>query len=792
MKNNAFKYLHDDNSLSSKQKEDWYVNAADSIIEFATSLGINNKSVVEKDFKLGFGEVDLKFIKEALRPYIPVEEKSTLDEGHYLVNPGTAIEDAGVLPSYLPNIDFMNQIKDRFIGEYIRHYTDFQTYNRDPSAVLERNQALEKHIRGLIQELIMKLIEERMDEEDAAEIDIEKEEKKFTEEWVDKKTIQYQARLNLLNDETKAEMKYIEGFLYWFTTEHCYSYRDIVDGKLRKEIVNPLEYYRIPGSLSRLVKDDIAGVRKYQLNVREIIALFQDKLDKEDIDYIKGLVENGSSTGEYIVNSDMIMSRQIYNRIGADKGDLLTQYNFATTTGDVNVYHIVMHATTPIKILTYRDLDDTIKELKVDREYEMDEELGDIHLRTHMTTTVIEFYRFGDQHVGVYTKPEPVKVQNGFLPYNGITGYLGTMICNPIPRRVSGLLALYKYYTLQQQRAVAKYKNWMIIPDSVLQDSADMTREERLEYAKLDDVLFIADDEVNANTLQAIKSLVMQGAERYIEMISGLRKEIRSEALDAAGMNEQRYGDAGKGEGKAVTEYAITRATTASIGMFNTYNIMKEEDAMLDLAYAHELWKRGYRGSYFDKNTNKIVYVDIPAEDYPADIGVFVKNGIKEEEKKQAFKELAFNMSQNGEPLIAVEALGSENATDIKRTIIDSIRHKEELEMQMRKYEEQMKVQAQTLMNENEELTRQHEIELLIYKEEMANIRNTLDNDTKILDTMLKLEGSNSSEIEKRKFELEERKQQLKESESKLSNYLNMQKERNRAKEASQRKQASA
>lgn len=767
MKKSAHEYLYDKVSLQEKQKEKWYIDAIDSIIDYSTSMDFNDMVTVRKDMELSRGNVDITFILEALKPYIPVEERKELEVNHNLYNvKGGETNSAGKIPElgYLSTIDFINQIRERYIGEYLRQFSEFQAYNRDPLAVVEFNEQLKKSIKAAVEEAIVKMIEEGMTDDELKEVDIEKKEKEFRDKWVDKKTIEYQNRLNLLNDLTNADIKYAQAFSHFFATERVCTYREIIGTNIVKEIVNPDEYYRIPNNISPFIKDDVGGVRIYKLNLREIVTKFKERITKKDIDYIKDIIENRKSGDGYSVPGYLLQDRLVDLR-ALNASEI---YTFSKTD-NVDVYHITVQSIIPIQILTYVDmLDGSIKKMEVDKDYELDEEIGDLILEAVDTFEVIDMYRIGEKSSGLYIKPEALPVQVGCLPYNGATGYLGMMLCNPVPRRVAGLQALYKFYTVQQQREVAKYKNWTIIPESILGDTEEMTRIERLEYAKKDSTLFIDDEEANANTLQTLRTLIAQGAERYIETLSNLRDGVRKEAMDIAGMNEQRYGDVNPNAGKATTEYAITRATTASIGLFFTFNQVREQDAMLDLAYSKQLWKQGFKGSYFDRNTKKVVYVEIPPEeDHPSDIGVFVKNSTDEMEKKQKLQDLAFAAAQNGELDLAVEALDAEGFTEIKKLIKDNAEAKRKLEKQMAEYQEQMRVQVEQLVNQREEGKMAHEKELKTYEEEMENLRTTIDSDTAVLVALISA-GQNDGDLANRKMQLDERKVQLQESQAKL------------------------
>ncbi len=783
MRKTAFEYLYDRASLSEKQQEQWYVDAANQIIKYAISLPVNDKDSVSKDLRLSTGDVPIQFILESLRPFIPPEERGQLEANHnlYMIENGNETQNQGKLPDYLVNVDFMNQIRDRYLGEYIRQYSDFQVYNRNTEIVMQMNKELDTYLSNLIQEMMMKIIDKSASEEELEKIDLDKKRKDFIKDWIDEKTIEYQHKLNLLNDLTKSDIKYAQAFLYWFATENVVTYRTVKNGKFIKEIVNPLDYYRIPNNTSPFIKDDVCGVRVSKYNMKEIIGAFQDKLSSTDLDYIKQIISNHKGGIGYEVSLQLLSNRNIDESILSSK-----THRYFTQTDTVNVYHIVLHSIKPIKVLTYVDIDGIIRQKEVDKDYIMDVEIGDKDLYSMDTFETIEFYRIGEEFTGVYTKPELVEHQTGVLPYNGIVGFLGLLYTNPIPRRIAGLLSLYKFYTLQQQMEVAKYKNFMIVPESLVSDSEEMTREEKLEYAKKDNILYINDEDTTANSLQALRSLINQGVERYIDTLTQLRESTRREAMDVAAMNEQRYGETNPNMGKAVTEYAITRATTASIPMFSTFNFMREEDAMLDLLYGHQLWKDGYKGSYFDRSINKPVYVDFKPENNPANIGVFIKNNVIEQEKRQRLFEIAFNLSQGGEYDIAVEAIDSEGISEIKKLIKDKIKYKEQIGKDIQQYQEMMKIKAEEIISQREQENRVHESTLLSIREEASNIRNVIDNETALLIQLMKInEGKDMSEINEKKRLLESRKLELDNLNTAIKVYTDKIKNNQRAKATS-------
>jgi len=87
---------------------------------------------------------------------------------------------------------------------------------------------------------------------------------------------------------------------------------------------------------------------------------------------------------------------------------------------------------------------------------------------------------------------------------------------------------------------------------------------------------------------------------------------------------------------------------------------------MADLEFSKFAWIEGKVGSYFDKTTNTPITVEIdPIEHLNTRYGIFVRNSKAEEKKLQAFQDLAFNASQNGDLDIASEAIMAESTPEL-------------------------------------------------------------------------------------------------------------------------------
>ena len=607
----------------------------------------------------------------------------------------------GRFPSHIRDIDIITNVKERYIGEFIKQYNSYQVFVQDSDAVFQRNQELYKAVTT---KLMSKFEELMQGEEDALkDLDVEKFANDFIKEWADERAIRGQERLDLINDVTDSTILYIQAFFYLFATEEVYSYRDVRHDDLHKEIVPPWEYYRVDSG-NIFVEDDDMGMRKYRMSLNQIKAEFGDELTKKDFDYLEALMASADNAELNDTTASLIYNRFIeHDEVFSDIIDTYNSNtlakNFDSTdySGKLLVYHTVWKTQTKIFDLTYQDLNTgEIDTMEVPQDYKLNIVAGDIELKPKWVNETYEAWRLGGVTDGVYLPARPIKVQrqelndtnSPKLPYNGISGLLNGNVKKPIPMRLIPYQLLLKIYHYQREKAIAKFKAFNLMPESVLVDSKNMKLEERLAYASIDDILPYNDYDIDPQVLNGIKNLYNQGAERYIQILSEVIRSIEDEAMERANMNDQRMGNINQRAGKATTEYAITKATTGSLLMFEMFNKFRARDYMADLDWSKAAWVNGKSGSYIDPTTKEVVYVEIDGvTELGTNLGVYIKNSIIEEEKLSQLKELAFSAAQNGEMTIAAEAIDADNASTVKKLIREAEEARNELqekEMQSR------------------------------------------------------------------------------------------------------------
>lgn len=696
-----------DQRVSTKKKitdPDWYVPTIDYIINRAISA--DNKTEVKENLKYANGEIDKK-------TYDYVSKKYGTDEVP--------------LPADIRELDLITPIKERYIGEYIRQHSNYQVFNNDYDSIILRNQELATKVNSMLAQSLINYLNSDTETGMASEEvpDIEKFAEEFIENWMDERAIQATNKIKLLESLTDATVLYIQGFFYWWATEQVYSYRTIRNNDVVKEIVSPLEYYRVKGE-SLFAEDDPMGMRLRYVSINDIISHNRDALketDKKYIDELYKISNNASSSEAITVDIQLVENRREFSYY-ADKGHVSnsSNYAFADNSKRIPEYHIVWKTLTKVGYLVYWNELGQIEETVVDETYKFNEDAGDIDIEWDWIDEVYEAYRYGLEATGIYIPPKPIDIQRENinnvseckLPYNGITGLLHDNKINPIPRRIAPLMALYRIYTLQQERFVAKYKGDILpIPESIMSDSDNFTRIERLNYILSDNYLFYNDQSVDPQLLAYLRAIGNSGIERYIETLSQLRKQIKDEAWELANMNEQRFGDINPNAGKSTTEYAITKSTTGSILMFEMFNKFKETDYKADLDYSNVAWIDGKAGSYYNKDTKKVVYVNVePMELYSDNIGIYFENSTLEEERLAALRDLAFSAAQNGDFDIAAEAINSDSSVFITRLIKQEMKARRELSQQLQLAEQEAKAKEAEEQTKRDSQQRRHDYDI--------------------------------------------------------------------------------
>ena len=692
-------------STATKQMKAWYIPNCNYWINLA--IGQNDKTVTQKFLDAANGLVDPKTYEYVLRNYIDkVGEKA-------------------VMYGEIRDVDFLTPIKERYMGEFINMFSNYQVFNNDPSVTLARNKVLADKVMAYCnQEIINRLNEAGFNtgQKTIKQGELNDIIEEVLNDWIDDVTITTQKRLELINTIVEAKDKYQQCYFYWWACEEVYTYREVYKGDVYLQVISPLEYYRIESG-QRYIEDDDAGLRVYRMTIPQIIDRFRDELTDAEMNYLKDIytVSPKYDTPDGIV--------QIFNKIDFAERKAILHTNAEALRSEarlygkeIDIYHYVWKTEIKQGVLKHRDLLGNVVESVVDENYEFDASAGDIEIEWEWINQVWEGWRIGGCHSGIYIKPRPIEVQrerfNNYsdckLPYNGIVGLHKDNLRNPIPFRVLPYLALYRLYTLVEERTISKFRSWLLIPESFLADTKDMTMEERLDAANRDGTLVFDDSEIAKQqaSLQAIKEIANTTMINYLTTINQIKQSIKQEAYELANMNDQRAGDIQARAGKAVTEMGLNQALMGSVWSLKIFDCFRSRDMMANLDAAKIAWIDGYEGSYVDPNTNEIVQVRVNGTDFVnSNLGIFVGNSAELNEQVRKLEEIAFGAAQNGNYDVAAEAVCNHNVASLRKYIKEAAEAQRQFELQKEEIQKKWDAEIEQTRAANAEAQRKFEAE---------------------------------------------------------------------------------
>lgn len=682
-----------------KQKPKWYIENANFIIDLA--LTSDDKTITKKFLDAANGLVDKATYDYVLRSF-------KLGD----VN----IEDY----AQIRDVDFLTPIKERYMGEFINQYDNYQVYNADPEIVLLRNKQLaDKMMAWIAQEIVNRLNAEGMQtgKETIQQEDIEKIKEDVLNQYSDTIIENATKRLGLVNSFNNAKDVYQQAYFYWWATESVFTYRENYKGDTYFNVISPMEYYRVDSG-SRFVEDDDYGVRLYKMTVSDLIDRFRDELTDKEIKYLQNLYASGTDfntidTMQWIRQLDDFAERKAV--LNTDQQSLDRIKIYADT---VDVFHYVWKTEVKQGILTYINPAGRISETVVDESYKLDPANGDLNIEWEWVNQVWEGWRFGGRHEGVYLKPRPIEVQreninntsNVKLPYNGIVGLIKENLRNPIPFRLLPYLALYRIYTLQQERAIAKYKSYLIFPESLLGDSSEMTTAQRLAAANKDTLFPVDDADANPTALQHIREVATTALNNFIANLEQIKQNLKNEAWEISNMNSARLGSTKDYAGKAVTESNYANALSGTVWGLEVFNTFREKDYVANIDYTKYAWINGKQSSYIEPTTGELVIVDIDGEsDFSSNIGVDIINSSETRRQLAEMRQLAFSAAQNGDFSVAVDAITQNNTRIIAKSIKDAQIASREFQAQMEAAKSQAQAELQSQQAQQKQMELQYQ-----------------------------------------------------------------------------------
>ena len=681
-------------SYSEKAKPEWYANCCDYVIE----AGVNAKEDnIEEKFEILHGRIPDAYYKKTLNPYNFTEDK-------YKRYPAT-----------MRNYDMMKGIIRRYVGEYIKNPHDFIVGANNPEVVFAKDAKLAQEIMVIAEQAVAAEIQRSYQEflgqggdpnqfNPQEQVDIEAFIKEFNEKFIDDISSQGQHLLAVIDDITNSFVLYARAYFEFITFGECYTYSDVDGTNLIKRVVSARDAFPVPND-SIYVKDYDMFAERRMMTKQQIITEFGDYLSDKEME----LLNNTDYYGSYYNSDKALLKWDNYMKYFGDVCDKFSKAELASLKESpgsimardrnnnlIEVWHTVWKGEVKQGVLIYNDGSFVTTRI-VDEKYQFNAEAGDISIEWIWAPQTYESTRIGTRNTGIYPyKARPIAYQrDGQLPYNGLTELLPgfgkfSIIDTVLPYQVFRNIVAY-----HREMVIAKNKmNILMMAKSLLGVKPDDT----IYKMAADGVLYI-DDEDDAGMLKAQQVRVLQADMKdYISQLTLLMEETEQQAMMAVDMTPQRYGEIATSAGKGVTDEAIMRGSMGSVIIEFMFDNMRKEDYQRDLDYTKLAWIDGLDTTYKTLDGN-IRYISLDVNNHIfADYVIAAKNSIKEKEKLEQYRQLAFSAAQNGNMDMANAAIRGENVSQISELIdkFQDIQRQHELQLeQVSQQTEQLRQEAE-------------------------------------------------------------------------------------------------
>ena len=667
-----------------KEKYEWYSSCCDFII--AQGEAYRDNADIELKFNVLKGDLPEEFYRKTINPYNSKNKNYTR------------------FPATLRNYDLMKGVIRRYVGEYISNNHDFIVGANNSEVVLAKNSKLRQELNNLVQkELAARIqtifadyLKQGGDPQQfnvQEQIDVEEFIKEFNQNYIDDISAQGQQLLNVIRDITNDTLIYARAYFEFVSFGQCYTYTDVQGDKLIKRNVSVRDAYPIPND-NMFVEDYDMFAERRKLTYQQIIDEFDEHFSEKDREFLDTYYAKNSvreTASEY--NFDIYKSyfpdacgkftdedKNLFGKAPNMQRDLNADL--------YDVWHVVWRGESRRSIVTFVNESGFISQRTEVGDYKLNKEAGDISIEYVYIPQVYECVRIGTRSAAIY----PYKARaiaydrDGKLPYNGLMELLPGFGPFSIVDIMTPFQTFYNIVAYHREIAIAKNKlSVLLIARSLL----GKVPEDTIYKMLADGVLYI-DDENDQGMVRAQQvRMVNTSYGDYITQLTNLLADIKQQAEMQVDMTPQRFGEIANSAGKGVTEEAVLRGSMGSVIVEYMMDAVRERDYARDMDFSKLAWIDGLDTSFRDKDdTLKYISLNVNNHVY-ADYVIKAKNSYKEKEKLQQLKQFAFNLSQNGDAMMAIAAITGDNVESIKKLIAQFDAVNKEHEQQLKAMEQQ-------------------------------------------------------------------------------------------------------
>lgn len=626
-------------------------------------------------------------------------------------------------PAKIRSTNILRTNIDQLIGEYARRPFVYKVVNRGEDGynryTTELQKAMEKnltdHFIQFFQQdaLARGLPVEEIPQPEEIAMPWEVKEK-FMISYKDAMAMDGQRWLTRALEEYKFKRKFREMFTDWLLIGTSYSYKNIENGNLIYEKVDPRELDFKKSNNNEPLEDGEWVIRRQWYTLSAVVDKFYQFLKEEEITELE--------KRPFLASPDTF-STHLNKTLGDDN------------QGMIPVYHVQFKARREIKYRMIITPEGKLQQEPVDEDYVA---LDGEKLESDWVNEVYQVWRLGKDF---YCNPGAVPVQrnsmNNFssckLSYNGAkfsptAKGVFSIFKQGIPWQILHIIATY-----QLELTIARNKGKIVLVDKNAIPNKDGWDEERFFWFAASNGWGLLNRnqpgvDKSWNQYQVLDMSTFKDIKELIE----LQNYCREQWDLITGFNDQRRGQTQASSQSGATSQAIFQSNLVTDLLFIGFEdfVETELQGMIDLSRFLNVdgVRRTYNGDMYD-----LELMDIDPIPYcNADLGVFVSRSPEENEKIQVMKQILMPLVQNGLPASMVaEIVEAGNMSEIRAKL------KKMEEIQARQAESGQQAEAEMEARADERMAAiaamQAELEIKIqeheyqWKERLALLEGQMD-----------------------------------------------------------------
>lgn len=648
-------------------------------------------------------------------------------------------------PAEMRTFPIIKPAVDLLLGEKIKRPFNFSVVISNPDVITIKEEAKKEAIlKNMYQWFVNKLNEEGMETGmESEEVELpEHVEKIFDRNWKDHRAIMAQNALQYLIPFLRWEEKQQKGWFHFLVSGHAATHKGVLNNEVFYEVVNPLEVDWDRDPNNDFIEDCSWVVLRQLASRASIVDKYNKILTKEQINQL----QNPKKTNQdgFFWNNDR--GNNIYFDEWDDYSEVCTVYwkslkligfrKYIDEYGEqleevVEEDYIAQDGDT----LDWRYINEVWQAVRID---------GDIYL---------DVKPFPHQRTSI-DNPSICKLPVNGRAYSDINTEFISFVLLGIPYQIT-----YDIYKYRLEAAIARSKDILAMMDiNLIPEGWDMDKFmmiiEATGFAWVD---FAKEGLSLPPTYQSVMDLSVKTIGQYIELL----RYIKEEWEQVSGVTRQRMGEMSQYEGQATGQQSIIQSSHITEDMFKKYSYLEERDLQGLIDYSQLAWINGKKTAFTAPDGSQL-YLDIDEEYSLAEVGIFLSDSAKENEKLMNIKQLTGTVIEQGAPLSLVASMmEAESFVVLKDKIREAEAMTQELEAKQQEAQQQMAEAERQSLLEN----RAHEEKLKLMelnnRLELEYIKQAQDSTE---DTSWK------KELEDRKLNVEQQLKQLELRETARSN----------------------